>query len=131
MCVGECPFFSLSLSLHHPSINRQRHVYHFCFSLAFIVVHLEFPVRFICGVLFLFEFQLAQRCMRIIFEPGLGGKYLKAASFSMCTNMNYLHFHVSARDIQLPQLNQKHRFQMNLLEKPNERTKKNEQEKTK
>lgn len=71
MCVWEsAPFFIFALSLHHPSINRQRHVYHFCFSLAFIVmvVHLEFPVRFICGVLFLFEFQLAERCMRIILE---------------------------------------------------------------
>lgn len=69
LCVWEsAPFFYLSL--HHPSINCQRHVYHFCFSLHVYcyVVHLEFPVRFICGVLFLFEFQLAQRCMRIILE---------------------------------------------------------------
>lgn len=111
MCVGECPFFSLCLCTIHQLIASDTYI-----TFVFLLRLLLCCASWISGAIYLWRAVLIRisTCWTLhenyFRSLGSGVKYLKAASFSMCTNMNYLHFHVSARDIQLPQLNQKHRF---------------------
>lgn len=126
LCVcGRVPLFSLCLCTIHQLIASDTYI-----TFVFLLRLLLCCASWISGAIYLWRAVLIRisTCWTLhenyFRSLSSSVKYLKAASFSMCTNMNYLHFHVSARDIQLPQLNRKHRFQMNLLEKPNERTKK-------